>query len=169
MHILIISRPPSLQHPIQYSVPSATSSRHLPVTQAYKKILDLQFIDMLEVISDARRFVEEDNTKCCHLSHRTSKQGPITDITLRIECFSILVGILTTKYQTYTPEFIAYQHTIVHAQHSLLEMAGQHTIWPIVAMLSHTNHFFGPRLTSTCIARLLLRKQELSLGAGYAL
>ncbi len=71
---------------------------------------------MLELIPDAWRYSEEDGSKCCHHSRRLPKRGPITDITLWVECFSILVGTLTTKYPTFAPEFMAYQRTIVHAQ-----------------------------------------------------
>ena len=42
--------------------------------------------------------------------------GPVTGITLWMECFSILAGVLTTKYAAFAPEFMAYQRTIVHAQ-----------------------------------------------------
>ena len=80
-----------------------------------KKILDLEFIDMLELIPDAWRYADEEGSKCCHQARRVPERGPITDITLWIECYSVLVG---TKYSTFAPEFMAYQHTIVHVQHS---------------------------------------------------
>ena len=80
-----------------------------------KKILDLEFIDMLELIPDAWRYADEEASKCCHQARRVPERGPITDITLWIECYSVLVG---TKYSTFAPEFMAYLHTIVHVQHS---------------------------------------------------
>ena len=33
--------------------------------------------------------------------------------------FSILVGVLTTKYPTFAPEVIAYQRTIAHVQRTI--------------------------------------------------
>ena len=100
------------------SYPQPTSPAISFPPKLTKKILDLEFIDMLELIPDAWRFADEVEYKCCHQARRVPKCGPITDITLWIECYSILVAILITKYPTFAPEFMAYQCTIVHAQHS---------------------------------------------------
>ena len=74
---------------------------------------------MSELVPDAWRFQDdEDNLKCCHTSRRAPRKGPVTDILLWIECYSILVGVLTTKYPAYAPDLMAYQRTIVHAHRS---------------------------------------------------
>ena len=44
---------------------------------------------------------------------------------LWVECFSILAGVLTTKYPERAPDLIAYQKTIVHASRSF---AGDHWV-----------------------------------------
>lgn len=108
--------PLSSQLPSAYNLPTSSAISLPP--KLTKKILDLEFIDMLELIPDAWRFAEEEGSKCCHQARRVPKRGPITDITLWIECYSVLVAILTTKYPTFAPEFMAYQRTIVHAQRS---------------------------------------------------
>ena len=42
-----------------------------------------------------------------------------------MECFSILAGVLTTRYPSHAQEFFAYQKTIVHASRSF---AGDHWV-----------------------------------------
>ena len=49
------------------------------------------------------------------ISHDAHQNGALSRW---VECFSTLVGVLTTKYPTYAPEFMAYQRTIVHANRS---------------------------------------------------
>ena len=78
----------------QSAASSASLSTALP-PKLVKKILELEFIDMAELIPNAWRYQEDDTTKCCHHS---PKRGPVTDILLWVECFSILAGILMTKY-----------------------------------------------------------------------
>ena len=82
------------------SISGASSS--LP-PKLIKKILELEFVDMSELVPDMWRFPDVDDNKCCHHSRCPPKRGQVTDILLWIEHFSTLVGILTTKYQTYAP------------------------------------------------------------------
>ena len=61
---------------------------------------------MSELVPDMWRLQKEDDNKCCHQPRRISKRGPVTDILLWIECYSILVGVLTTKYPMFAPDFM---------------------------------------------------------------
>ena len=90
-----------------------------------KKILDLEFIDMAELVPDAWQHGDDNSTGCCSHSRRAPKRGPVTDILLWVECFSMLAGVLTTKYPERAPELMAYQKTIVHASRSF---AGDHWV-----------------------------------------
>lgn len=54
----------------------ATSSSLPP--KLIKKILDLEFVDMSELVPDIWRFQEEDDGKCCHQPRRSPKRGPVT-------------------------------------------------------------------------------------------
>ena len=100
----------------QSAAGSASLSTALP-PKLVNKILDLEFIDMAELIPDAWCHQEDD--VCCHHSQQTLKRGPVTCILLWVECFSILAGILMTKYPERDPDLMAYQRTIiVHASHA---------------------------------------------------
>ena len=90
-----------------------------------KKILDLEFVDMAELVPDAWQPPEDENPKCCHQPRRAPKRGPVTDILLWVECFSMMAGILTTKYPERAPDLFAYQKTIVHASRSF---SGDHWV-----------------------------------------
>lgn len=79
-----------------------------------RKILDLDYVDMHELLPDTWRYQEEDQ-KCCH-QRRGQRRGPITDILLWTECYAALVSILSTKFPEKTPQFMAYLKTIVKAQ-----------------------------------------------------
>ena len=82
-----------------------------------KRICDLQFIDMSELVPDSWRFQDDDQNKCCHQPRR-HRRGPVTDILLWVECYSTLVSVLSAKYPHKAPEFMAYLKTIVRAQRS---------------------------------------------------
>ena len=81
-----------------------------------KKILDLEYIEMAELIPDAWHYNEEDN-QCCHSTRRRSARlGPVTNILLWLDCFSTLATILVSKYVDKAAELWAYQRTIIIAQ-----------------------------------------------------
>ncbi len=73
---------------------------------------------MQELVPDGWKFIEEDQQRCCSHARRGQRRGPITDILVWIECYSSLVSILALRYPEKTPQFKAYQRTIVRAQTS---------------------------------------------------
>ena len=98
-------------------VPAAIASQLPPIPpKLTKKILELEFIDMAELVPDAWRFQEEEAGKCCHGAKRVPRRGPVTDIMLWVECYSTLVAVLTTKHPEKAPNLMAYLKTIVKAQ-----------------------------------------------------
>ena len=61
---------------------------------------------------------DDEPNKCCHEEWRPPKRGPVTDILLWVECFSIMATVLTS-------DFFTYQKTIVHASRSF---SGDHWV-----------------------------------------
>ena len=80
-----------------------------------KKILDLEYIEMSELIPDAWRYNEEDN-QCCHSTHCSARRGPVNNILLWLDCFLTLATVLVFKYGDKAAELWAYQRTIIIAQ-----------------------------------------------------
>ena len=97
--------------------PSVKRSLPLPA-KLVKRILDLEFVDMVELVPDSWRYQEEE-AKCCHQPKR-QRRGPVTDILLWVECYVSLVEVLCTGHPDKVPEFMAYQQTIVKAHRTFL-------------------------------------------------
>ena len=70
-----------------------------------KRILNLEFIDMSELIPESWKFMEEE-ISCCH-QNRSSHRGLVTDILLWVECYSTLVAVLALQYPTKVPQMMA--------------------------------------------------------------
>lgn len=81
-------------------------------TKIIKKVLDLEYVDMGELLPDSGHYQEEEQ-KCCH--QRRQRRGPVTDILLWVEGYSSLVSILSSHYPDKTAHFMAYLKTIVKA------------------------------------------------------
>ena len=76
-----------------------------------KRILNLEFIDMSELIPESWKFMEEE-ISYCH-QNRSSHRGPVTDILLWVECYSTLVEVLSLQYPAKVRQMMAYQKTIL--------------------------------------------------------
>ena len=83
-----------------------------------KKILDLEFIEMSELLPDTWRQQDED-TKCCQ-ARKSLRRGPVNDILVWTECYSTLVAVLSSRFPKQTPQLMAYQRTIVLAQRTFV-------------------------------------------------
>lgn len=83
-----------------------------------KKILELNFVDMAELLPDSWRMQEEEKG-CCH-QRRGARRNVVTDILVWVECFSTLVSVLATKYPHKTPQLMAYQQTIIRAHRTFV-------------------------------------------------
>ena len=81
-----------------------------------KKILDLEYVDMAELVPDTWRYSEDEGTKCCHQPRRTSRRAPVSDILLWWECYTKMATLLATHYPSKAAELLIYQHTILCAQ-----------------------------------------------------
>ena len=69
--------------------PNCSSSAHSPTylpsgtsLKLVKKILDLEFIEMTELVPDSWRAEEGDYQCCSSHNHRTPRRGPVTNILL---------------------------------------------------------------------------------------
>ncbi len=104
-------------------LPMATLTTHAPEAlslpaKLVKKIQDLEFVEMSELLTDSWRF-QEDEAKCCH-QRKGQRRGPITDILIWVECYSSLVATLSQRYPDKTPHLMAYMKTIVKAQRTFV-------------------------------------------------
>ena len=107
--------------PTTRPVPTATYTypQELPA-KLVKKISDLEFIEMAELVPDSWR-VEEIDYQCCSTHNpRTPRRGPVTNILLWLECYSSLVAVLSAKYPSKIGHFMAYQKTIIKAQRTFV-------------------------------------------------
>ena len=80
-----------------------------------KRILDLEYVDMAELVPDSWCFQEEEEaSKCCHQPKR-HRQGPITNILLWVECYASMVEVLCSAHPEKVGGFLSYLRTIVRA------------------------------------------------------
>lgn len=92
-------------------IPVSLQSLSLPA-KLIKKIQNLEFVDMAELVPESWRHQDEDRS-CCH--RRQQRKGPVTDILLWVECFSTMVAVLSAKYPDKTPQLMGYLKSIVKA------------------------------------------------------
>jgi len=78
-----------------------SGSQDLP-PKLVKRILNLEFIDMSELIKDQWKPEEEEESNCCHHNWMPYR-GPVTDILVWVECYSTLVAVLSTQYPAKVP------------------------------------------------------------------
>ena len=97
--------------------PSMATQLALP-SKLTKKILELEFIEMTELLPDTWRLQEEDSG-CCR-QRRSQQKGPVTDILVWVECYTSLVTVLASRYPSKTPDLMAYMKTIVKAHRSFM-------------------------------------------------
>ena len=97
------------------SVESSNSPSLAIPPKLLKRILNLEFIEMIELVPESWGVESESAASCCHQVRPQPRRGPVTNILLWLECYSSLVAALATKYPQYTGEFMAYQRTIIKA------------------------------------------------------
>ena len=94
---------------------TATISQTMSIPQKIlKRIRELDYIEMAELVPDNWRYGEEEQ-KCCHQTRRSQRRGPVSDILLWIECYSSLVSVLGAYHPAKIADLMAYQCTIVKA------------------------------------------------------
>lgn len=92
------------------------NAAHMLPPKLVKRIQDLEYIDMSELVQDAWQFHEEEPGSCCHAKRR--RRGPVSDILVWVDCYSSLVAVLSAHHPDKTPQFMAYLKTIVYASKS---------------------------------------------------
>ena len=102
--------------PVASQPAESTSSPSLPIPpKLMRKILNLEFTEMSELVPESWGMESEMTSQCCHQARPQPRRGPITDIILWLECYSSLVAVLATRYPQYIGNFMPYQHTINRA------------------------------------------------------
>ena len=109
------SSPVVLSSPPMLSVePNMGNFQDLP-PKLVKRILNLEFVDISELISESWKVEEEAASSSCCQHPRAPRRGPVTDILLWIECYSTLVSVLASRFPTKVPQLMSYQKTVVKA------------------------------------------------------
>ena len=76
-----------------------------------EKILRGQFVDMVELLPDAWRWEDTASQLPAHRPRRP----PVTEITVWVECFSLMAGVITSRYPEKAHHMFRYLRTIVRA------------------------------------------------------
>ena len=85
----------------------------LPVpNKLVKKIQKFEFIEMYELLPETWLRDEEESRKGLVGLHRR-KSAPVTNILQWVQCFAVMVGVLSRAYPQMVPDLMAYQATIV--------------------------------------------------------
>jgi hypothetical protein len=68
-----------------------------------KRIVELGFVEMADLLPEA--WLLKESSMEAQLRHQ---RGPITDITIWVQCFATFMGALATRYPTKVLELMAY-------------------------------------------------------------
>ena len=150
--------------PTPQPLPTAPSTypQKIPA-RLVKKILDLEFVEMLELVPDSWRSEEAD---CCstHSSH-SPRRGPVTNILLWLECYPSLVAVLASRYPTKVAHFMTYvskTHNQSTSYVCLLERDGLCTTRVSEEKLSTPKTLTGVKWTQTSTIRPLSEELKCS-------
>ena len=88
-----------------------------------KKILNLEFVEMYELLPEAWTTEQSQSEGCCHQAHCSTHCVPITNILVWTECYSSLMSILGSAYPSVISKLMAYQQTIITACRNFEESA----------------------------------------------
>lgn len=89
-----------------------------------KKILQLEFVEMHELMPETWLRDEENTRNTLLLPHQ--RTSSVTDIPQWLQCFTGMVGILSQKYPHMVLELMAYQATIIKCSHYCISSTGSH-------------------------------------------
>lgn len=102
-----------------YTQPSPSYPQELP-SKLVRKILELEFVEIAELVLDSWRTEEVDYQCCSSQNPHIPRRGPVTNILLWVECYSSLVAVLSSKYPNKIGHFMTYQKTIIKAHCSFV-------------------------------------------------
>ena len=95
-------------HPLPYN-PAAKLPRKL-----VSRIEKLEFIEMAELLPETWAS-DQQGTRDIGPQQKQIRRGPVTDILVWVECFSLLASVLAAKHPEKTPQLWAYQRRIVQS------------------------------------------------------
>ena len=105
-----VAKPTPLTSEASLSTPGPYNPTAVLPQRVVKKILDLEFVEMAELTTDAWQddlLSEPPNLTC-----RPTRRAPVTDISVWLECYSHMAAICFLEK---APELWAYQATILKA------------------------------------------------------
>ena len=95
-------------------------------------------------------------------SHRPPRRTPATEITVWVECFTLMAGVVISQFPEKAKHMFQYLRTIVCASWNF-----KGTAWVSydAAFRQSMGHLIGEQSTLPCTMRLLLDGPELRRGA----
>ena len=141
--------PPPQLPPAQQQLPLAPPSTNwggVVSPRTAEKILKGQFVDMIELLPDAWRY--EDTA--AQLPVPRPRRPPVTEITVWVECFSLMAGVIISRYPKKTHDMFqpsCEQVVILRVQ------PGFRMTLPSGDRPLPRAHSIGGRLTLLCIMR----------------
>ena len=80
--------------------PNMGKFQDLP-SKLVKRILDLEFVDISELVLGSWNLTEDISSCCQHMC--AARRGPVTNILLWIDCYSTLVAVLASRFPAKVP------------------------------------------------------------------
>ena len=80
-----------------------------------KKILNLEYIEMAELLPEYWGTEEPESPCCTSQLSKSSRRSPVTDILVWLDCYASLVSVLCSVHPHKFSHFMAYQRTIIRA------------------------------------------------------
>uniref|UniRef100_A0A1X7ST85 Uncharacterized protein n=1 Tax=Amphimedon queenslandica TaxID=400682 RepID=A0A1X7ST85_AMPQE len=106
--------PPPQLPSVQQQLPTAPPSTNwggVVSPKTAEKILKGYFVDMIELLPDAWRY--EDTAAQLPIPHPC--RPPVTEITVWVECFSLMAGVIISRLSEKAQHMFQYLRTIVRA------------------------------------------------------
>ena len=109
----LVAKPTPLTSEASLSPPGPYNPTAVLPQRVVKKILDLEFVEMAELTTDA--WQDDLSSEPPNLPHRPTRRAPVTDISVWLECYFRMAAIIVTRFPEKAPELWAYQATILRA------------------------------------------------------
>lgn len=83
----------------------------------------LEFTEISELLPEACHADQGQAKSCCRQGRRQTRQTPVTNILVWLECYRLLAAVLGAAYPAYIGDLVAYQQTIIGACRNYEEVA----------------------------------------------
>ena len=104
-----------------------------------EKILEGQFVDMTE-LPDSWHW---EDASLQLPSHRPPRRPPVTEITVWVECFTLMAGVVISRFPEKAQHMFQYLRTIVRASRNFEGQRGCHMMLPFGSRQQSMGHLIG--------------------------